>query len=228
MLSVKNKYLKKGLRFAVPFLLVPATAIAGSVMFDGKKHFFAACLVATLSILLFMTGFEKRNIGTRRAVICGIMISLNIAGRFIPFFKPITALTVITAINLGAEAGFTVGSLSALLSGFYFGLGPWTSFQMLAWGLIGFFAGILSPVLKKSRGFLLLYGVISGIAFSFIMDVWTVLWYNDGFNPTLYISAIITAIPHTVLYSVSNFVFLFFLSRPIGEKLERVKIKYGI
>ena len=156
------------------------------------------------------------------------MIALSIAGRFIPFFKPVTAITILTAIYLGGEAGFLVGSFSALLSNFYFGQGPWTAFQMLAWGLIGLFAGFLAKPLEKSKTALLVYGVLSGIAFSFIMDVWTVLWYNGSFNISLYLAALTTAIPHTVLYAVSNFIFLLLLSKPFGEKLNRIKIKYGV
>ena len=115
-------------------------------------------------------------------VLVAVMTAISVLGRFIPFFKPITALTVITAMYLGGEAGFLVGSLSALLSNFYFGQGPWTAFQMLAWGLIGYVAGLIAESLKRNRALLLAYGVLSGIAFSLIMDVWTVLWYSAGFD----------------------------------------------
>ena len=66
------------------------------------------------------------------------------------------------------------------------------------------------------------------IAFSFIMDVWTVLWYSAGFDLELYKASIIAAIPHTILYAVSNFIFLLVLAKPFGDKLERIKIKYGV
>lgn len=200
----------------------------GTLVFDEKKHLFVSLFIAILTIILFVIGFEKKEIGTRRTVIVSIMTALSVAGRFIPFFKPVTALTVITAIYLGGEAGFAVGAFSALISNFYFGQGPWTPFQMLAWGLIGLAAGALAKPLKKSKLFLLIFGVLSGIAFSLIMDVWTVLWYNDGFDTALYLSAIITALPHTALYTVSNFLFLLCLSKPVGDKLQRIKIKYGV
>ena len=216
------------LHFVIPFVLIPTAAILGTLVFDEKKHLFISLFIAILSVLLFITGFEKRVTGTRRMVIVAVMIALCIVGRFIPFFKPVTAITIITAIYLGGESGFLVGSLSALLSNFYFGQGPWTAFQMLAWGLIGLVAGFLSQPLQKSRAALLIYGVLSGIAFSFVMDIWTVLWYNDTFDPTLYLTAIVTALPHTVLYSVSNFVFLWFMAKPFGDKLNRIKIKYGV
>ena len=228
MLTIKNKKLRTVLKVLIPFVIIPILAFLGSTVFEEKKPIFVSHSVAVLSVILFITGFEKKQTGTRRQVLVSIMIALSIAGRFIPFFKPVTAITILTAIYLGGEAGFLVGSFSALLSNFYFGQGPWTAFQMLAWGLIGLFAGFLAKPLEKSKTALLVYGVLSGIAFSFIMDVWTVLWYNGSFNISLYLAALTTAIPHTVLYAVSNFIFLLLLSKPFGEKLNRIKIKYGV
>ena len=88
-------------------------------------------------------------------------------------------------------------------------------------------AGFLARPLKRSRILLSLYGIFAGVAYSFIMDVWTVLWYNGGFNPALYVAALGTALPYTIAYAVSNVIFLNLLARPFGEKLERVRIKYG-
>ena len=74
-------------------------------------------------------------------VIAAVITALCVVGRFIPFFKPIAALTIIAAVYLGGETGFMVGAMAALMSNFYFGQGPWTPFQMLAWGMIGLIAG---------------------------------------------------------------------------------------
>ena len=225
---ISNDRLRRYIRIAVPFVLIPAVAIFGTLLFDEKRHLFISFFVAILSLLLFYASFEKRSTGSRRQVIVAVMIALCVVGRLIPFFKPITAITVLAAVYLGSESGFLVGSLAALISNFYFGQGPWTPFQMLAWGLIGLFAGVLSSPLKKSRAALLIYGVGSGILYSLVMDLWTVLSYQDGFSLTLYLTAVATALPHMLLYAVSNFVFLWFLAKPFGEKLERIKIKYGV
>ena len=228
MIVIKNNKLKKILKILIPLIIIPAVAVGGSLLFDEQKHIFVSLLVAFLSLVLFITGFEKKITGTRRMVLVAVMTAISVLGRFIPFFKPITAITVITAMYLGGEAGFLVGSLSALISNLYFGQGPWTAFQMLAWGLIGFIAGLMAEPLKKNRILLLAYGVLSGVAFSFIMDVWTVLWYSAGFDIELYLLSLKAAIPHTILYAVSNFIFLFVLAKPFGEKLERIKLKYGV
>ena len=175
-----------------------------------------------------MAGFEQKKIGTRRGVLVSVMIALCIVGRLIPLFKPVTALVVLCAIYLGPQAGFYTGALSALLSNFIFGQGPWTPFQMLAWGLIGLFAGLLAGLLRKSRLALLGYGLLSAIAFSAVMDVWSVLWMSGGVTPDAYLAAIVAALPHTALYAVSNLAFLWICAKPIGDKLGRIKIKYGI
>lgn len=60
------------------------------------------------------------------------------------------------------------------------------------------------------------------------MDVWTTFWYDGTFNFSRFIANIVTAIPVTITYALSNVVFLFVLIKPIGKKLERIKIKYGL
>ena len=146
---------------------------------------------------------------------------------YIPHFKPVTAIIILAGIYLGAEAGFLCGSLSVLCSNFIFGQGPWTPFQMVAWGLIGFIAGILANPFKRYIWLLLLYGVISGIFYSLFMDILTVLWLDGGFTGKKYLAAITTSLPITATYVVSNVLFLFVLVKPLGKKIDRIKEKYG-
>ncbi len=228
MIVIKNRSLRTVLKYLIPFFFIPIAAVFGTKLFTTRAYLFVSFFVAILTVVLFLSGFETREVGTRRMVIVSVMIALCIAGRFIPFFKPITAITILTAVYLGGESGFMVGSFAALLSNFYFGQGPWTPFQMLAWGLIGLFAGYFSSLLKKNHIFLLMFGVLSGVVYSFIMDVWTVLWYDGKFHLALYLSAIVSALPHILLYAASNFIFLWFMAKPFGEKLERIQVKYGI
>lgn len=228
MIAIKNAGVRSFIRTAFPFIIIPVFTILGTVVFDSGKHLIISLGVAVMTLLVFVSGYEKKKTGTRRLVIASVMIALCVLGRFIPLFKPITALTIITGMYLGGETGFLVGSLSAVISNIFAGQGPWTAFQMLAWGLIGLIAGLTAEPLKKSRVLLLTYGALSGIAYSFIMDIWTTLWYSGGFDTAVYLSALVTAIPYTVSYAVSNFIFLFFLAKPFGEKLERLHIKYGV
>ena len=232
MVVIKNEKARRFLKIAVPFIFIPVILILGVFAFDEKKFAWIILAVTIMALLLFFAGFEKKIIGTRRMVIIAVMTALSVLGRFIfaviPGFKPITAIVVITAVWLGPESGFLTGALSAVISNFYFGQGPWTPFQMFAWGIIGLVAGYLSNILKKNRPALAVYGVFAGIFYSMLMDVWSVLWFNNNFEMSVYLAALVTAIPYTISYAASNVVFLLLLGRPFGEKLERVKLKYGV
>lgn len=165
MIAVKNKGVRKFLSIFLPLFLIPLCVAAGAFIFPSGSFAYTIVLVALLSIAAFFGGFEQKKTGSRRLILVAVMVSLSVIGRFIPFFKPISAITVLTAVYFGREAGFLTGSLSAVISDIYFGMGPWTPFQMLSFGLIGFFAGIFGERLKKSTPLLLIYGGLSGIVF---------------------------------------------------------------
>lgn len=213
-------------------LLIPAVVIFGSYLFAEKCYAWISLAVALLSCVPLLYCFERKETSARELVVLAVLVAVSAAGRFafawVPGFKPVTALAVIAAVYLGKEAGFVVGSLSAVVSNFYFGQGPWTPFQMFAWGLVGFLAGVLANPLRRRKIWLALYGVAAGVLFSAIMDIWTTLWAEGTFRPARYLAACAAALPFTVEYAVSNVIFLVLLTKPIGEKLQRIRKKYGM
>ena len=82
--------------------------------------------------------------------------------------------------------------------------------------------------LRKSPVQLYIYGMLSGVAYSMLLDIWTTVWTYKEFTLEEYLAAISTAFPLTCLYAVSNVIFLLLLAKPIGDKLERIRIKYGL
>lgn len=224
---------RKTLNYLLIFIGIPLVIAIGVVLFNDRKYNIISMLIAFLSCAPFFYKFEKKATSSREIVLIAVMVALSSMGRFvfaaIPGFKPVTAIVVITAIYFGAEAGFVTGSLSALVSNMFFGQGPWTPFQMFVWGFLGFAAGIISPTgFFKNRVFLSAYGIISGIAFSLMMDVWTVLSIDGEFNTTRYIAAVAASFPFMATYAMSNVIFLLVLEKPIGKKLERIKSKYEL
>ena len=111
----------------------------------------------------------------------------------------------------------------------FFTQGPWTPFQMLSWGIIGFIAGIAAPLLKRGRLPLCVYGALSGVAFSLIMDIYTVIWQEQtGINIERYLFYVASSLPVMIIYSVTNVAFLLLLAGPVGRRLSRITVKYGI
>lgn len=224
--------MKKRISFLVFCLAVPAVVVGGALLFPAKRCAYVTLCAAVLSCLPFFMQFERRDAGVKRLVLIASMTALSALGRVIfapiPGFKPVTAMVVITAMYFGGEAGFMTGALSALISNFWFGQGPWTPFQMLSWGMLGFIAGILASPLKKSKALLAVYGALAGVLYSLLMDVWTVLWADGFFNPARYAAALAASAPFTAVYAVSNVVFLLLFAGPIGKTLERIQTKYNI
>lgn len=214
------------------FIAIPAVVILGAAMFREKHYAWISLCVAVLSCLPLLYSFERKESTSKELTVLAVMIAISVIGRFVfawvPGFKPVTAITVIAAIWLGKEAGFVVGSMSAVVSNFYFGQGPWTPFQMFAWGMLGFLAGLLAKPLRKNKIALCVFGALAGVLYSLTLDVWTTVWAEGTFNLSRYFAVVITAAPTTAEYAVSNVIFLLLLSKPIGEKLERIKKKYGL
>ena len=225
---------RKILTYILITAAVPAVIAAGAFLFDNRRYAFVSLAVALLACVPFFLAFERngQKNGTQKMIVVAVMTALSVVGRIvftpIPGFKPVTAIVVITAMYFGCEAGFMTGSLSALISNFYCGQGPWTPLQMFVWGFVGFLAGLLASPLRRRRIVLAVYAVFSGAVYSLLMDVWTVLWWDGAFNAARYLAAIVSSLPFTAVYAASNVVFMLLLAKPIGRKLERIKLRYGI
>ncbi|MDO5519126.1 MAG: ECF transporter S component [bacterium] len=225
--------LSKLIRRLLLFGVIPGSIAIGIVGFNDRRYYAVALIISISVCLIYMLSFEEKKISTRRIVLLSIMIALCTLGRFlflpIPGFKPVTAIVVLTGLYFGSEAGLVTGAMAALVSNMVFGQGPWTPFQMIAWGLIGFVAGgrLLQGFLRSKIG-LTIYGIIAGIAYSLIMDVWSTLALDGSFVFARFVVKVSTSLPFMVIYAVSNVVFLLVLRKPMGEKLSRIKRIYNI
>ena len=195
MLVIRSEKIRRMLRIALPFAVMPALVLLLPLGIQSQYYALVSFIMVLLALLLFLAGFERRDLGTRRMILVSVMTALSVLGRLLPLIKPITALTVLSAMYLGPEAGFLVGALSAVLSNFVMGQGPWTPFQMLAWGLIGLFAGILAKPLQRSPLLLYIYGMLSGVAYSMLLDIWTTVWTYKEFTLAEYAAAVIAGRP---------------------------------
>ena len=200
-------------------------------MIFERYYILISLFIIAGSLAVVFARLDKRRTGVRRLTLISVMTALSIVSRFIfaalPAFKPMSAIVILTGVYLGPEAGFLCGALSAFISNFYFGQGPWTPFQMAALGLIGFLASILF-LRRKNLPLLCLYGLFSGVFYSCFLDTWTMLWTYGTINGEGYLAALAAAIPYTILYSVSNVVFILLLDPPFGKRLGRIITKYRI
>ncbi len=224
--------MKRKIAVIICLILLPIAVLLGTLCFGERSYLYLAVSVAVVACIPFFITFEKQKNDARRAALLAVMTAISIVGRFafafLPSFKPVAAIVILCGMYLGAESGFMCGALTAIVSNFVFAQGAWTPFQMISWGVIGFVAGLLSKLLIKNRFLLYIYAAVSGVIFSLIMDVWTVLWIGEGFSAMQYLAVVATSLPVTAVYAVSNVLFMLILSKPIGFSLGRITAKYGV
>ena len=216
----------------ISLIMAVLAAVIGVLLWHDQQYNLIIMMLVVISWIPFYFKYELSHPKTREVLILAIRIALTTLARtvFILFrsFKPVSALIIIMAVVFGKQDGFLCGSLSALISDFIFGIGPWTPFQMLAWGLIGYLAGLFCRQLYQNKWLLYGYGAMSGIIFSMIMDLWSVLAIDNSFNLSRYLFTVIAALPVTITYIVSNIIFIFVFKDAMFKILQRVKVKYGI
>lgn len=217
-------------------LLVPLTLFIGVVYLERKQYSVTALAVLIECMLPFFLVFEGRKPKARELVTIATLCAMAIAGRaaffMLPQFKPVLAMTVIAGVAFGGETGFLVGAVSMLVSNMLFSQGPWTPWQMFAMGIIGFIAGILyrKGLLRRTRLSLAIFGAVSTIViYGGIMNpAAAIIWSHETLNLRILLSYIITGFPMDAVHAAATALFLWFGAEPLLEKLDRIKVKYGL
>jgi len=214
-------------------LVIPATLFLGSRM-PGRWYYVTSTLIIAELLIPFFLALEGRKPQARELVLLAVMCALAVAARVaipIPNFKAIYGIIMIAGIAFGPESGFLVGAVSALSSNFFLSQGPYTPWQMLAYGAGGMLTGFLfrkdglprSPFLMGIAGFL---GVL--LVVGPILDTCTVCMAPISMNWKNILAIYLSGFVVNISQSISTFAVLFFIGNPMLEKLKRIQIKYGM
>lgn len=222
------------LPWLIVLLLIPATILIGLYLLDDRKYYFISLLVVIESMLPFFLSYEH-TASTRRLVLTAGLTAIAIAGRLafymVPQFKPVLAIVIISGVSLGAPTGFMVGSLTAFLSNLFIGQGTWTPWQMFAFGIVGFVAGLLadSGFLRPRKISLAIYGGLSALFLcGLILDTSSALIWQKDISLSGLLPYYLTGLPFNLLHALSTILFLWLIGEPLLQKLERLKQKYGL
>lgn len=216
-------------------LLVPVTLFVGLFYLDNKKYYFISLLILLECMAPFFLLFEGRKPQARELVVIAVLCAVAVAGRaalfMLPQCKPVMALTILAGVAFGGEAGFLVGAMTMLLSNILFAQGPWTPYQMFAMGIIGFLAGLLfrRGLLRRSRVSLAVFGALAAIVvYGGIMNPVSALLWSQALNGAVLLTYYLSGFPMDLIQAIATFLFLWFAAEPLLEKLERIKVKYGL
>ena len=214
-------------------LAIPALMAVFVCVWDERKYYLTSLLLVGLMFVPFVLRFEGRRPQARELVLLSTMTALAVAGRaafyWLPQCKPVCAIVILTAVAFTPEAGFVTGAAAGLISNFFFGQGPWTPWQMLGFGLVGFVGGVLFSGRRVRLVPLLIYGFLSVfVLYGVLLDTASMLMYNAAPSWQLWLATCASGVVFNLIHACSTAVFLLLLYKPLLSKLARVKEKYGL
>lgn len=216
------------------FLLIPLTLFLGTKL-PGQSYYLTGTLIVIELMIPFFMAFEGRKAQARELVLLAVMCALAIVGRLaipIPNFKAIFAIIMITGIAFGPESGFIVGAIAALASNFFYGQGAYTPWQMMAYGAGGMLAGFFfakgrlpqKPIPMAIFGF---FAVILWVGP--LLDCSTFFTTIGSYNNFHAIMGVfIAGFTVNLSQAICTVLVMLLFGRPLLDKLDRVKLKYGM
>ncbi len=223
------------LSLLIILVLIPA-AILLTWHLGDRKYYICSVIIIVLSMVPFFASFENRKPHAREVVVIAVLCAIAVAARtafiMLPSFKPMLGIVIIAGMAFGAQAGFLTGAISAFVSNFIFGQGPWTPWQMFAFGIAGFLAGILCEkgILKSEKRIpvTIFGGLTVMLIVGPLLDTCTVFTMSSMINTVAIGTIYLAGIPFNAVHAAAVMLTLFLLSKPMMEKLNRIKIKYGM
>ena len=189
-----------------------------------------AILLAVLVIVAFFFKFESVALGSKEIALVAMLVTISAFLRIpfaaIPSLQPCTYLIVCSGYVFGPIAGFMVGAMTPLISNFFLGQGPWTLYQMLAWGLIGYGAAYL-PRFKPGRKGLIVVGVVCGYIFGLITNIYFWLYFAYPLTLSTLLFAQLSSFWFDTFHAIGNAVFLGLFGMKTIAILERYKKRFS-
>jgi len=225
---------------ASTLMIVASVAMAGVLVYMAifmsdlltEYAAFLSFILVLLIIGVIFAEFEESSITSKEVALIGILAAITAASRIpfaaLPSIQPCTFLIIMTGLVFGVLAGAMVGSLTALVSNFFFGQGPWTAWQMLGWSMVGIVAGYVG---RKYPNFgakeIILLGIVLGEAYNLLLDFSSWITFYRA-EPSLFLPTFIAGVPFGILHIVGNIIFAIILGVPVLALFRRFQRRFHV
>lgn len=221
---------KYRLLIGILLMLIPLTFI---LLLKGKHYLIFSFMGLICSLLPAYWKFENDNISTKLLMFVAVLVALAVAGRVplaaIPSVQAASFIIIMGGVFLGPDLGFITGSTTAIISNMFLGQGPWTPWQMLAWGLMGLTAGLIGKTKLSEKVIpMAIFGGIWGFVFGWIMDLWFALAYVNPLTVKSFFLAFASSAAFDLNHALANIVLIVLLYKPWRKIFTRLINKYQI
>jgi len=187
----------------------------------------ASFLIVAAVIVAGFAWYERSRPPAQVVALVAALAALAIAGRIafaaFPNVKPTTDIVVFAGYALGGAPGFAVGALTALVSNFWFGQGPWTPWQMAGWGLCGVLGALLA-LGTRNAGRLVLAAIcgFAGIFYGALLNFSLMATYGGDLSWRHFLVLQARAIPFDAAHVLGNVV----LALVAGPAMVRMLVRF--
>lgn len=178
--------------------------------------------------------FERSRPSTRVIAAVAALAALGVAGRVflapIPNVVATTDVALLAGYTLGGPAGFAVGALSALVSNFWLGQGPWTPWQMAGWGAVGIGGAALAMVSARRLGRwgLAAAGAIAGLSFGALLDLSVMVNFGGEQSLDRYLALSARGIPFNIAHAAGNAALMLAAGPALVRMLDRYRDRFEV
>lgn len=191
----------------------------------------ASFLILGAVLVAGFAWYERSRPPSQVVALVAALAALAIAGRIafaaFPNVKPTTDIIIFAGYALGGAPGFAVGALTALVSNFWFGQGPWTPWQMAGWGLCGILGAALALGTRNAgRLALAATGAFAAVIYGALLNfsvmatsggdlLWGKFWFLEG-----------RAIPFEIAHAAGNVVLALVAGPAMVRMLTRFRERF--
>jgi energy-coupling factor transport system substrate-specific component len=188
----------------------------------------ASFLLVALVLAGGWLGYERRRPSARMVAVVATLAAVAALGRdafvALPDVKPITAITFVVGYALGPLPGFSVGAIGMLASNMMLGQGPYTPWQMAAWGLVGLAGAAVGRPSGRHLGRvqLAVACAIAALGAKEIMNLYT--WTIGAVHtPAAFVAVAGTALPFDITDVVATLLFALAFAPELARLLTRTR-----
>ncbi|KYH32916.1 hypothetical protein MOMUL_06940 [Moorella mulderi DSM 14980] len=220
--------------FALVFILgLLLASIKINALLLGQGWGLLAPVIIIMALVLLYWGFEQGRVSSREVAVIAMLGTIAAVGRVpfaaLPNIQPATFMVIISGFVFGPRAGFMAGSTAALVSNFFLGQGPWTPWQMFAWGLAGTSAGVMGIIFPRAgKKVMTVFSFLWGYLFGCIMNLWTWTGFVHPLNWQSFVATYAASFWFDTFHATGNAAFYLLFGPSFVKILQRFRRKLEV
>ncbi len=194
----------------------------------------ASFTILAVALAVGFAWYERAHPTARVIALVATLAALAALGRIafapLPNVKPTTDIVLISGYVLGGAPGFAVGAVAALASNLFFGQGPWTPWQMVAWGGVGVGGAVLARVAGRQLARLPLAAAcaIASLAFGVVMNLYMWVTYSGDHTLAKLLAISATSLPFDLAHAAGSVLFCVAFGPALVRALARYRTRFEV